>query len=276
MSDANLFGDQGTPAQVNGNGGQSTPPNGQSNDVYADLLNSIKNERGEPKYKDVQTALDALKHSQEFIPQVKTENEQLKRELEAARAEAARVKELEETLTRLSSGQEPQKQQTTATQGLDEEAVAKLVSQTLERQEREKKAKENTAVVVNKMKEVFGDKAGDLFYAKAKEFGLSADQVNSLAAQSPQAVFNLYGIGQTQKSNSGFPAPSTGSVNAGGYQPQKQSYLGKNDKPVLLGASTEEVRQERQNAIALVDELHANGLSTFDLTDPKQYFKYFK
>jgi uncharacterized protein (DUF1810 family) len=275
MSD-NIFSGQGTPTSQQQQGGAATPPTVPQNDPYADLLGSIKNERGEPKYKDVQTALDALKHSQEFIPNLKTENESMKAELERLRQEAARIKELEDTLARLSSGQQPPQQQTPATQGLDAEAVAKLVSQTIERQEKEKTAKQNTQTVTTKMVEVFGPEAEKVFYQKAQEFGLSVEQVNALAAQSPQAVFNLYGIGAATQPQGRFPAPSTGTVNTGGYQPQKQSHLGKNDKSVIIGASTDEVKMERERSKALVDELHSNGLTTYDLTDPKAYFRYFK
>lgn len=275
MSDGQTIFPAGTPAQPTNNGG-ATPPNDPSSNVYADLLNSIKNERGEPKYKDVQTALDALKHSQEFIPQIKTELEQKNAELERLRAEAARVKELEDTLLKLSSGQQPPQQtQTPAPQGLSTDDVAKIVSQTLDKQAKEKTAKENTQSVVQKMAEAFGADAEKVFYQKAKEFGLTEQQVNDLAAQSPQAVFNLYGIGQT-KQQSSFPAPSQGSINPAGYQPQAKSNLGKNDKSVIIGATSEDLRAEREAARALVDELHANNLSTYDLTDPKTYFKYFK
>ncbi len=49
-----------------------------SDNVFADQLASITNERGEPKYKDLPTALQALKHSQEYIPSLKQENETLR------------------------------------------------------------------------------------------------------------------------------------------------------------------------------------------------------
>lgn len=274
MSDGNIFQSQGTPAQTPPQGA-ATAPAVQPDNAFADLLSSIKNERGEPKYKDVQTALDALRHSQEFIPQVKTENEQLKRELEAARAEAARVRELEQTLQQLSSGQQPQQQSTPAQTGISADEVAKLVSQTLERQRAEEAARANTQTVVQKMAEKFGPDAEKVFYEKAKEFGMTVQQVNALAAQSPQAVLNLYGV-DAKPAQTGFPSISSGGVRTDGYQPQPKSNLGKNDKGVLFGASTEELVQERQNAKSLVDELHNNGLTTYDLTDPKQYFKFFK
>ena len=76
MSNENIFNNDSTQNQ-NSNDAVANASNGQSDNSFADLLGSIKNERGEPKYKDVQTALDALKHSQDFIPQLKIEKEQL-------------------------------------------------------------------------------------------------------------------------------------------------------------------------------------------------------
>lgn len=277
MSDS-IFNAGGSPAPANSNGGAATPPNGQSHDPIADLLGSIKNERGEPKYRDLPTALEALRHSQEFIPQVKTQLEEKEKKLAELAAENARLKTVEETLARLTSpGQPPQ---TTPVQnqnnGLSAEAVAELVTKTLTQREAEAIQKANISQVVAKASEVFGAEAQKVFYEKAKEVGLSAEQINNLAKQSPQAVFNLLGMTQSTKPNGGFPNPTQGSINTAGYQPSPQSYLGKNPTPVILGASTEQLMQEKDNAKRLVEQLHEQGLSTYDLTDPKVFFKHFK
>ncbi len=278
MSD-NIFNAGGTPAPAQGTGGAATPPNGQTNDPFADLLGSIKNERGEPKYRDVATALEALKHSQEFIPQVKTQLEEKERKLAELLAENARLKTVEETLAKFTSqSQTPQATpvQNPTNSGLTPEAVAELVTKTLSQREAEAIQKANISQVVAKASEVFGAEAQKVFYEKAKEVGLSAEQINTLAKQSPQAVFNLLGMNTTQKQNTGFPVPTSGSINTAGYQPSPQSFLGKNTKPVILGASTDDLKQENANAKALVEQLHSQGLSTYDLTDPKVYFKHFK
>ena len=73
-----------------------------------------------------------------------------------------------------------------------------------------------------------------------------------------------------------MPAPTSGSVNTSGYQPTPQSYISKNPKSAILGATTNELRQENDNARKLVEELHSKGMSTYDLSDPKQYFKLFQ
>ena len=49
---------------------------------FDDLLNNIKNDSGERKYNSVESALEALKHSQEYIPTLKDEKNNMSQELE--------------------------------------------------------------------------------------------------------------------------------------------------------------------------------------------------
>jgi len=244
-----------------------------SDTSFTDLLGSIKNERGEPKYKDVQTALDALKHSQEFIPQLRTENEQLGLELANMKKEVERLKTVEDTVTRLTSTQT--QQNTQHSNGLSADDVANLVSQTLSRKENEATQKANLNTVVSQLQIVYGKDAEMNFYSKAKELGMSIEEMNTLAAKSPPAVFKILGIENKQVSKGSQSLSTSPSLNTAGYQPQNESFVGRNKKPVILGASTEELNEERKNSIKLVDELHEQGLSTYDLTDPKAYFKFF-
>lgn len=267
MSDQNIFG----------NNPPATPPaatNVQPQDSFADLLGSIKNERGEPKYKDINTALDALKHSQEFIPQLRTEKERLEQELANMRKEVDRLKTVEETVERLTSQNTPPVA-TPPAGTLTEEAVANLVTQTLTAREQQALRDSNLSQVVNKMKETFGDDAEKAFYSKAQEVGMSKEAINALAAQSPQAVLKLFGVGDKQSPGKTPFSPTPGSINADGYQPQQKSFLGRNTSPVILGATSEELAMEKNNSAALVEELHKHNLSTYDLTDPKVYFKHF-
>ena len=44
-----------------------------SDNPYADLLRNIKNEDGNQKYDTIQKALEALSHSQTYIPQIKSQ-----------------------------------------------------------------------------------------------------------------------------------------------------------------------------------------------------------
>lgn len=271
MSETNgtIFTQQTQPAAQ---GSSATAPNEQNNQAFADLLGSIKNERGEPKYKDVQTALEALRHSQEFIPQLKADKEKTEATVAALAAEVERLKTLEQTVSQLT---QPQNQnQPTAASGMTEEMVASLLERSLTAREQQASQNANLQTVIAQMQQAFGADAEKTFYSKATEMGLSTEQVNRLAAQSPTAVLKLFGLEGKGVITTQQPSAS-GSINSAGLQPQVNSYIKRNDKTALIGATTADLQAERENSKKLVEELHNQGLSTYDLSDPKQYFKHF-
>lgn len=267
----NIFGQQPAAPLEN----ISAPASGggvQNQSSFEDLLGMITNEQGEKKYKDVTSALHGLQHSQSFISTLKNENAQLKQELERMNNEVVKIRELEETIRTLTSGQQaPAKQQQPV---VDQQSVAELINQTLSQRELDAIRQANIRKVVSSVQSKFGDKAEQTFYDKAKEVGMSAEAINSLAAQSPEAVFRLLGLEGVEQNKQTFTAPSTQSINTLGYQPQSDTFI-KANAGVLLGATTEQLINESANARKLVDELHAKGLTTYDLTDPKVYKKYF-
>lgn len=239
---------------------------------FDDLLGMITNEQGERKYKDVPTALNGLQHSQQYISTLKSENAKLMQELENLRVEVGKVRELEETLRTLTSSTQVPKQETP--QGLDEKSVADLVNRTLSQREIEAIQKSNLSQVVSAVQSKFGAEAENKFYGRARELGMSNEEINSLAARSPQAVLSLLGIAGVEQKTEMFTAPSKQSLNTESYQPATETFV-KPNKGVLIGASTQQLIAESQNSRKLVDELHSKGLTTYDLTNPKEYFKYF-
>jgi len=272
MSNETIFSQSQTTENSN-NDAAANASNVQVNDPYANLLGSIKNERGEPKYKDVQTALDALKHSQEFIPQVKTENEKLKQEMETLRAQLTQIEELKNTVQQLTS--ERNITQPTSAPAISPEAIASLIDQALTQKESLAIQKANTTLVVDQIAQAFGKEAETVFYTKAKELGISPTDINALAAKAPEAVLQLFGLKQKQNQSANTGANTQSSINTTGYQPQNNSFIGRNNKPVSIGATTQDLLSEQENARNLVNELHEQGLTTYDLTDPKKYFKHF-
>lgn len=269
MSD-NIFNNIDSTTNQNQNSADANAQPNQQQTQFADLLNSVRNESGQPKYKDIPTAIDALKHSQDYISQLKAEKERLAAELEASRVAAEKAKELEATITRLTSQQQPTQQPASV---IPEEVVANVVQQALLKREAEATQTANISQVTSQMQQAFGAEAEKVFYAKAQEIGLTQVQINALAAQSPQAVLKLFGMDQK-------PAPqtfstTTGSVNTTGITPNKESFIGRNKAQALVGATTSDLLAERESSKKLVDELHSQGLSVHDLTDPKVFNKYF-
>lgn len=264
----NIFNTGSTQNQNQGTTG--TVPNTQTNPL-ATLLNEIKNERGEPKYKSVEDALNALKHSQEYIPTLKQTKDELEARLQEVSAKAAKVEALELIVQELTQ-KVGQPQQTTQA-GITPEQVAELVTQTLTKTQLQAKEQENVTTVVTTLKNAYGDKAEEVFGKKAEELGLTIAEFNAMAKRTPQAVLQLVGV-TPQKTTAVGAITST--VNTAGFQPKQDSMIGRNKQSALLGATTHQLREEQANAAKMVEELNAQGLSVSDLTDPKVYFKLFK
>lgn len=266
MSDpTSLFSQQGS--------GDTPPANQQGTDAQlATLLADIKNADGQPKYKDVNTAIAALKASQEFIPTLQSQLEAEKArnaELATTAARAAELERLVESLTKPNSQSTPSSTPEVKPVDIRAEVQAVLASQ-----QQAEVAKKNTDSVVAKVAEKFGADAEKTFYEKAKAVGLSVTEINALAAKSPQAVFTLLGITESAQRPPNT-APSGSSINTGGFAPSAESMIGKNKSPVLVGATTQQVIDEVRRAKSMVAELDANGMSINDLTNPKVFFKHF-
>ena len=264
MSDQTIFQNQ--------NQQQATPatPNVQTPNSFEDLLGMVTNELGERKYKDVPSALQGLQHAQGFIGQLKSELATLKSENEALRIQVERIKELENTVQTLTASVKAPPAEPQAAV-LDEVALTNLLEKTLTQREIQARRQQNITKVVTEVKSKFGDKAEEVFYGKAKELGMSVEEVNELASKSPQAVLGLLGIAQA---SSDYKPPVSAGTNTAGYTPPSDSFV-KANKGSLLGASYQDLVLEKQNSSKMVEELAAKGLSISDLTDPKVYFKHF-
>jgi hypothetical protein len=240
---------------------------------FTTILSQIKNDMGQPKYKDTTEALNGLKHAQEYIPQLKGELSQKDRELETLRNEVLRLKTVEETVARLTERQqEPEIHQSQAPV-YDDNKIAELINQTLSRKEIETTQRANLQSVVASLQQSFGEKAEEVFYGKAAELGMSKADVNKLASQSPQAVLQLMGMKGAAPLQEKRIAPS--GVNTAAFQQTAETKISRNTKALSVGATTSEMMVENRNSKDMVSELHAQGLTMRDLADPKIYNKYF-
>jgi len=268
MSDQTIFGNTNPDGNPITPGGTSTPPNALIDPAIATLLGDIKNERGEPKYKSLHDALVALQHSQTYIPQLTTQIAARDQELVDARAAAARVAELERSVLELTQRSTPPASTTPA--GLTEEQVAELVTRSLTAREQETIATQNAAQVVASLRNAFGTEAETKYNAQAAEMGISVAELNALAAKSPKVVLKMFNVLAAAP-----VAPTHGTVNTAALQPHQDTFVGRNKKSMLIGATTADLNAEREASNKMVAELEAKGMSVYDLTDPKQYAKYF-
>lgn len=263
----------GTPSQET-----VTPSNGDAapNDAeLTNLLNGIKNERGEPKYKTLKDAIIGLQNAQTYIPDLKKSLSERDQEIETLRKEANRIAELEDTVRNLT---EQRSDGGTQPRSLTAQEIAELVNRsldtTLSQRETVKTQKQNLDLVVGSMTAAFGADAEKKFYDKATELGMSVEEFNALAAKSPKMVLSALGVSDKQAPRTSSP-PTQGTINSTGLTPRTDTFVGRNTKSTLIGATTQDIQNEGQLARQMVEELHNTGRSVHDLTDPKVYFKHF-
>ena len=258
-----------------------TPPNTDPSKVTApneseltDLLSGIKNERGEPKYKTLKDAIIGLQHAQTYIPELKGNLTAKEREIEELRVKANKVVELENAVRDLTERSSNQGSPPTS---LTAQEIAAMVSQTVDntltqRQQAEQMS-QNINSVVSSLKEAFGDDAEKHFNQAAADAGMTVAEFNTLAAKSPKIVLTALGVKAKQTTQSS--APTQGTVNSQAFTPRSDTYVGRNNKTALVGATTQEVLEESRNTNKMVEELHKSGKSVGDLSNPKEYAKYF-
>jgi len=210
----------------------------QSDDSFADLLASIKNEKGDQKYDSLPKALEGLRNAQEYIPQLKGELSSKDEEINNLREQLLKMKTVEETIEGLKNSQE--QQGTPSKVGLGEEDVTALLERMLSTKEIESKRKTNINTVTQTMKEKFGDKAEEVFYSKASELGLTKEMFNTLASESPKAVLTMFET-TPSKVNITTSSHNTTSMYSDDreYQPVQKS-----EKSVLFGATSKELAEE--------------------------------
>lgn len=236
MSDqTDVFAGQAVPTATQAPTTGQAAPQPNTTD-YSDLLGSIRNEAGNPKYETLPEALKGLAHAQQYIPELKTKLSQQEQEIVNLRAELAKRTEVEEIVSRLTATQsQPQGQgQPPAASGLDEEAVMNLVRQTLASASAADTAKANTAKVQQALTSKFGEKSREVVEAKAKELGMAPQELGQLASKNPSLVLALFNAPAVPGAR-----PTTGSVNIPPYN-QERAALERPSKSLLSGATSKE------------------------------------
>ena len=206
---------------------------------FADQLAMIKNEDGAQKYDTPEKALEALKHSQEYIPQLQKATVDKDAEIARLTTELATRSSVEDVVSRLTASQSapqaaPEPTAPVAPQGLTQEQVASLVQQELTRTQQVTTARTNAEKVNDALVKSFGDKANATVVAKAKELNTTPQALEQLASQSPDMVLALFNAA---------PGPGVtvtqGSVNLPPTTPQGES-LKAPEKSLLSGSTSDE------------------------------------
>lgn len=231
MSDQSVF-------DTNNNNSQETPEikDSQSSNVFSDLLNSITNEEGKPKYNSVEEALKGAANAQEYIRQLKEKQEALESNLTQAQQQLAKSEAIEDVVSRLSANQNQEPQATPDSQGLDEQTIANLINKQLAEKSLQEAATLNKDKVNGELFSKFGDKAPEVVNSKAKELNISVNQLEEMSKQSPQLVLSLFGLTQSNLKS----GPTTTTTSYTPPEGDKSTDLEKPTKSLLAGASSKE------------------------------------
>lgn len=154
------------------------------NAVFGDQLKSITDDKGEPKYKDVPTALAAAAAAQQHIRTLEEENNRL-------RSENTQKDTLEEAFANMAADKETG---TTNTPSISADQIEDIALRTIARREAETTSKTNLSEVENSLVSKFGDfdKAKAALAAKANDLGLSVQALTDLSKTSPKAVLAYF------------------------------------------------------------------------------------
>lgn len=221
---------------------QEVLPDSGNVEAFADQLAQIVNEEGKPKYKDVQTALNALKASQEFIPSLKQEKESLEQRVALLQEELTKRSAIQDVVEQLKQPKQSQEVETPMTEQTQtsltpeqiQEMLEQYVPQILEKRQEQSVAQKNILTVDQKLKEFYGDKVEDAVRTKAEGLGLSIQDLEALSAKSPNSVLELLGVKETKPTAKSFSS----SVNIPPYKAPADNL--KPTKSMLVGATGKE------------------------------------
>lgn len=216
------------------NNSQETPDQKPAaTNAFEDQLKAIKNEAGEQKYDTLEKALDALKHSQSYIPDLKSTLTEKEQEIARLQEELSKRSAVEDVVAKLTANQD-QQETTPQANGLDEQAVLNLVQDFTQQQQVAQSASANEQSVSDALFSTYGDKTQEVVSAKAAELGMSVDELRALSQKSPQAALSLF-----QVQGASTPKYTSGSINIPPNAPV-EDVLAPPEKSLLRGASTKE------------------------------------
>ena len=215
------------------NNQQETPAQQPSQEsAFTDQLSMIKNENGEQKYNDIPKALDALAHSQSYIPQLKSEVETKEAEIARLTEELNKRAAVEDVVDKLTA-QQAQPESTPQVSGMNEQEVLNLVQNFSAQQQQQSVAVNNEKQVSDALFTQYGEKTQEVVSSKAAELGMTVEALQSLSQTSPQAALQLFGSSVQPQTKA-----TTGSINISA-QPQEANFdVPPPEKSLLRGAST--------------------------------------
>lgn len=190
MSEENIFNEQGAKDAPQEQAGTQQPaeasPVNQAPAIPPELAEWVGPGK---KYSSVSEVYKAFGHAQNHISSLEEKYSTLEQELN-------KRKSAEEVLEEIRSRETNQQKPTSQGVEVNEQVLSELVKKQLDMRSAQQVAQDNLKVFKEQYSAAFGEKAPDMYASLSKETGLSFDDLNAMAAKSPQAVLKMAGVGQ--------------------------------------------------------------------------------
>lgn len=183
------------------------------------------------KYPTLEKALESIYHAQNHISTLEGELKTLRENANGTVSQEEVLKTVQELLA--------EERKTHGTSQLDENVLDDILDRKLTAREEKIRQDQNVAAIKQQMKDTFGDKAEEVYKAKAAELGVGVSFLNSVVAKSPEAAQKLLGL--EPKKTTGV-AKTHGSVNSAALQFREQTPPER--KKIMMGATTTDIVAE--------------------------------
>lgn len=138
--------------------------------------------------------------SDNFIEQLKQENEQLRQDLEKRLSAEEVLNKIKEDASKTSNDN---------TNQMSADDISNLVRTTVGNLTAEERMLANINKVDSELTKLYGEKVREIVTKRAGDLGMNLEQLKNLAATSPQAVIYLF-----HKENTNIARPADGSINS--------------------------------------------------------------
>lgn len=212
-------------------------PDPSNDNPFVDQLKKITNDKGEPKYKDVSQALEALAHAQQFIETLKSEKQELEQKYTQTASELQKRASVEEVVERLTGRPNTTtlKEDPPTESALDEDKIKQLVLSALNEQSQQTSAQQNLNKVSEALTQAYGDKAKEMVKKRAEELGTTPVDLQELSKTKPNLVLSLFQDVKVQNTNPSISTQYTPRITTQTLEPPKPS------RSLMRGATNKEV-----------------------------------
>lgn len=165
------------------------------------------------KFKDIAALAKGKAESDAYIERMKKQLEEATKEL-STRMTLEKFLEANKGRSEDNTGNQS-KPDGDEQRSLDEATLLSKMEELLARRETQKTQESNLERTTRVLTEQFGDRYAQVVNHKAKELGMSGQELTALAAKSPVAFFQLIGVSEGERSSS-IPVVPRNQVNSSG------------------------------------------------------------